>query len=294
VRRLLIGLLFSVALPAQAQMFDLGRALDLGKKALDTGKKLQEANRDYTSEEEVALGEGITAGFLGAAPLHSSAPLQRYVNRLGRWLALQTERPDLPWTFGVLDTDTINAFAMPGGTVLVSHGLVKRLQNESELAGVLAHEIAHVVKRHQLQAIQSGAGTDALAGIGKELAAQRIARSSGGDVLGLKGQLAGAGVDLVKNGFFVKPLDRWMEYEADRLGVVIAARAGYDPYGLVAVLSMLSTVKPEESGVSLLFTTHPGPGERIAELEKFMPNVLDRYSNLPTVEGRFRQAVSGR
>lgn len=294
MRRVLIAAVLATILPAQAQMFDLGRALDLGKKALDTGKKLQEANREYTNEEEVSLGEGITAGFLGAAPLHRNDNLQRYVNRVGRWLALHTERPDLPWTFGVLDTDTINAFAMPGGTVLVSYGLVKRLQSESELAGVLAHEIAHVVKRHQLQAIQSGAGSEALASVGKELAAQRIARSSGGDVLGLKGQLAGAGVDLVKNGFFVKPLDRSMEYEADRLGVVIAARGGYDPYGLVAVLSMLSTVKAEESGVSLLFTTHPGPGDRIAELERFMPNVLDRYSNLPTVEGRFRQMVSGR
>lgn len=293
MRRVLLAALLAAILPAQAQMFDLGRALDLGKKALDTGKKLQEANREYTNEEEVALGEGVTSGFLGAAPLHRNGELQRYVNRVGRWLAIHTERPDLPWTFGVLDTETINAFAMPGGTVLVSYGLVRKLQNESELAGVLAHEIAHVVKRHQLQAIQSGAGTDALAGIGKELAAQRIGRS-GGDVLGLKSQLASAGVDLVKNGFFVKPLDRSMEYEADRLGVVIAARGGYDPYGLVAVLSMLSTVKAEESGVSLLFTTHPAPGERIAELEKFVPTVLERYSNLPQVEGRFKQMVSGR
>ena len=294
MRHMLLAALVAAILPVQAQMFDLGRALDLGKKALDTGKKLQEANREYTNDEEVALGEGITAGFLGAARLHPSAPLQRYVNRLGRWLALQTDRPDLPWTFGVLDTDTINAFAMPGGNVLISHGLLKRLQSESELAGVLAHEIAHVVKRHQLQAIQSGAGSDALADIGKELAAQRISRSGSGDVLGLKSQLAGAGVDLVKNGFFVKPLDRSMEYEADRLGVVIAARAGYDPYGLVSVLSMLSSVKAEESGVSLLFTTHPPPAERIGELEGFMPNLLDRYSSQPAVEGRFRQVVSGR
>ena len=291
MRRVLLAALLAAMLPAHAQ-FDIGRALDFGKKALDTGKKLQEANREYTNDEEVALGEGITSGFLGAVALHRNENLQRYVNRVGRWLALHTDRPDLPWAFGVLDTETINAFAMPGGTVLVSHGLLKKLQNESELAGVLAHEIAHVVKRHQLQAIQSGAGTDALANVGKELAAQRVGRS--GDVLGLKSQLASAGVDLVKNGFFVKPLDRSMEYEADRLGAVIAARGGYDPYGIVAVLTMLSTVKADESGASILFSTHPGPGDRIAELERFMPNVLDRYSNLPQVEGRFRQMVSGR
>ncbi len=291
MKRILIAAVLAVALPAYAQ-FDIGRALDFGKKALDTGKKLQEANREYSNEEEVALGEGITSGFLGAAPLHRGESLQRYVNRVGRWLALHTERPDLPWTFGVLDTDTINAFAMPGGTVLVSHGLVKRLQSESELAGVLAHEIAHVVKRHQLAAIQSSAGTDAWAGVGKTLAAERIGRS--GDVMGLKTQLASAGVDLVKNGFFLKPLDRSMEYEADRLGVVIAARGGYDPYGLVAVLTMLSQLKADDSGPSILFSTHPGPGDRISELEKFVPNVLERYASQPQVEQRFRQMVGGR
>ena len=291
MKRILIAAILAAAIPAYAQ-FDIGRALDFGKKALDTGKKLQEANREYSNEEEVALGDGITSGFLGAAPLHRGENLQRYVNRVGRWLALHTERPDLPWTFGVLDTDTINAFAMPGGTVLVSHGLVKRLQSESELAGVLAHEIAHVVKRHQLAAIQSSAGSDAWAGVGKELAMQRAGR--GGDVMGLKSQLASAGVDLVKNGFFLKPLDRSMEYEADRLGVVIAARGGYDPYGLVAVLTMLSQVKAEDSGPSILFSTHPAPADRISELEKFVPNVLERYAGQPQGEQRFRQMVDGR
>ena len=288
--RWLVVLVLCVASPAFAQ-FDIGRAFDLGRKALDTGKKLQEANKEYSPEEEVALGEGLASGFLGAAPLYRDESLQRYVNRIGKWLALHTERADLPWTFGVLETDTINAFAMPGGTVFVSRGLVKRLQSESELAGVLAHEIAHVVKKHQLMAIQSGATSDALASVGKEIAAQRVAR--GGDIMGLKSQLASAGVDLVKNGFFTKPLDRSMEYEADRLGVVIAARGGYDPYGLVAVLSMLSQVKPEESGASILFSTHPSPADRIAELEKFVPS-LERYASQPQVEQRFRQAVGNR
>jgi hypothetical protein len=116
--------------------------------------------------------------------------------------------------------------------VVVSHGLVKRLANESELAGVLAHEIAHVLKKHQLIAIQSDAGWNAAATGAKAVAADRIGRS--GDALGLKSQLASAGVDLVKDGLFLRPLDRSMEYEADRVGVVIAARGGYDPYGLVA------------------------------------------------------------
>lgn len=288
MRAAFAALALAAALPAQAQL-DIGRILDLGKKAVEVGKQVQEATKEYTVEEEVALGEGITAGFLGAIRLHPDERLQRYVNRVGRWLASQSERPDLPWTFGVIDTEIINAFAMPGGTVVVSHGLVKRLGSESELAGVLAHEIAHVLKKHQLAAIQSDAGWSAAATGAKAYAADRIGRS-GGDVLGLKSQLANAGVDLVKDGLFLRPLDRSMEYEADRVGVVIAARGGYDPYGLVAVLSMLAQVKPEESGLSITFSTHPPPADRLAELEAAMAS-LEKYARQPQVEGRFRQNV---
>lgn len=290
MRAFVAAVALAAAIPAQAQL-DIGRILDLGKKAVEVGQQVQEATKEYTVEEEVALGDGIASGFLGATKLYPDERLQRYVNRVGRWLALQTERSDLPWTFGVIDTDTINAFAMPGGTVIVSHGLVKRLNNESELAGVLAHEIAHVLKKHQLAAIQSDAGWSAAATGAKAYAADRIGR--GGDVLGLKAKLADAGIDLVKDGFFLRPLDRGMEYEADRLAVVIAARAGYDPYGFVAVLSMLAQVKPEESGASITFSTHPSPADRLAQLEGEMP-ALDKYAKQPQVDARFRQAVGAR
>ncbi len=288
-RRLAFAVLLAAALgaglPAAAQ-FDLGNILD---KAIDTGRKLSEANHEYTTDEEVALGDGIAAGFLGAAPLDPDARLQRYVNRVGRWLALHSGRPDLPWTFGVVDTDTINAFAMPGGTVLVTRGLVSRLQSESELAGVLSHEIAHVVKKHQLAAIQSSANTEALASVGKAVAGEAISRR-GGDAFGLKQWGANAGVELLKNGVFLRPLDRSMEYEADRLGVVIAARSGYDPYGLVAVLEMLAQVKGDGGGISVL-STHPPPADRLSELEGFMPAALDRYAAQPRLAARFRRMV---
>ena len=291
MRALLAVLALAAAAPAHAQL-DIGRIIDLGRKAVEIAPKVQEATKEYTVEEEVALGEGISAGFLGAIRLHPDERLQRYVNRVGRWLASQTERADLPWTFGVIDTEVINAFAMPGGTVVVSHGLVKRLASEAELAGVLAHEIAHVLKRHQLSAIQSDAGWSAAAQGAKAVAADQIGRR-GGDVLGLKSQLANAGVDLVKDGLFLRPLDRRMEYEADRLGVVVAARGGYDPYGFVAVLTMLAQVKPDESGASITFSTHPSPADRLAELEKAMP-ALEQYARQPQVEGRFRQTVGAR
>ncbi|HZZ92660.1 MAG TPA: M48 family metalloprotease [Usitatibacter sp.] len=273
--------------PAWAQL-DIGRLIDYGRKAVDAGSKLQEANKDFTQDQEIQLGEGITAGLLGAAPLSTDANLQRYVNRVGRWVALHSDRPDLPWTFGVIETRTVNAFAMPGGTILVSKGLVDRLGSESELAGALAHEIAHVVKRHQLAAIQSSLNSDVLSSIGKDVASEAINRR-GGDAFGLKSQLAGVGIDALKNGVFLRPLDRSMEYEADRMGVIIATRAGYDPYGLPGVLELLGTVHGDGSGISIM-ETHPAPSDRLAELEKVMPAV-DGYANQPRLEGRFLQVV---
>ena len=292
MRTVLIAALLAVCIPASAQFggIDLGKAFDLGKKAIDKSKQLETANKEFTVEEEVALGEGITSAFLGAAPLHADQNLQRYVNRVGKWLALHSERADLPWTFGVIDTETINAFALPGGTVVVSHGLLKRLASESELAGVLSHEIAHVVKKHQIKAIQSGASTDFWMSLGQEAAAERIGRSGGGAIAQtVKQKLLDTGVDFVKSGAILRPLDRSMEYEADRMGIVIAARSGYDPYGLVAVLQMLAQTKGDGDAASIL-ATHPAASERIAELEKVMP-ALERYASQPQVEGRFKQTV---
>ena len=93
----------------------------------------------------------------------NDARMQRYVNNVGRWIASQSERPDLPWQFGVLDAPQLNAFAVPGGTIFITRGLLERMRSEAELAGVLGHEIVHVVKKHHLKAIQKGA-TTALAG----------------------------------------------------------------------------------------------------------------------------------
>jgi predicted Zn-dependent protease len=274
--------------PALAQL-DVGRLLDYGRKAVDAGGKLKEANKEFSQDDEIQLGDGIAATLLGASPLSKDANLQRYVNRVGRWVALHSDRPDLPWTFGVIETQTVNAFAMPGGTVLISRGLVNQLGSESELAGALAHEIAHVVKRHQLAAIQSSTNSEVWSSIGKDVAGEAISRR-GGDTFGLKSKAAGLGIDAVKNGVFLRPLDRSMEYEADRLGVILAARAGYDPYGLPGVLQVLGTLKGDGGGLDIM-ATHPAPSDRLSELEKVMPAV-EGYANHPRLEGRFKQVVS--
>ena len=208
-------------------------------------------------------------------------------------MASQSSRPDLPWAFGVLDTPTVNAFALPGGKVFVSIGLVKRLGNESELAGVLAHEIAHVMQKHQVQAIQSSRKGALGQEILQEQASERIARTGAGQNAltgALSNAAAGEAIEFVKNGAFLRPLDKALEYEADRIGATLAARAGYDPYGLVSAIQILSGLKSEDSGVSLMMSTHPTPNDRLVELEKFS-STLDKYSAQPQVENRFIKIV---
>jgi len=274
-----------VAPVAQAQFpnFNLNKLQDTLKKGSEVLKKAQDASVEMTEANEAETGDGMAANFLGAVPLHTEAALQRYVNRVGRWVASQSARPDLKWSFAVLDTPTINAFAVPGGTIFVSIGLIKRLTNESELAGVIGHEIAHVMQRHHVKAIQALAKQDLLK-IGLTEAADRSGKS-GLAKEGIKVAVS-SGMDVMAKG-----LDKSDEFEADRIGAVLSARAGYDPYGLVAVLQMLAALKAEESGISLLMSTHPTPGDRLIELEKFTAT-LDKFSSQPQVTDRFAAVMA--
>jgi predicted Zn-dependent protease len=178
--------------------------------------------------------------------------LQHYVNEVGVWIARQSERPDLPWHFGVNDSDYINAFATPGGYVIITKGMMKQLRNEAELAGVLGHEVAHVNRKHHLKALRKSAFAGLL-GEGLAAASNRHAD--------LVKQLAGPTRELYARG-----LDKSDEFEADRMGVVLAARAGYDPYGLPAVLTTLASADPKDNYLTLLFKTHPLPQARLDTL----------------------------
>src|SRR4051812_41957941 len=156
IRFLLLIAAAALAMPAEAQF----RIPDFNiNKLIDTAKNVNKAVREPDENEEIALGQDVAARLLGAAPLAADPKLQQYVNRVGRWLALQSERPDLPWKFGVMEAPQVNAFAVPGGTIFVTRGLVQKMQSEAELAGVLSHEIVHVVRKHHLKAIQKGAMT---------------------------------------------------------------------------------------------------------------------------------------
>ena len=226
-----------------------------------------------SKEEEIALGREITGSLLGAAPLVKDEALQKYVNQVGRWVANQSERADLPWKFGVIDSNDINAFAAPGGYVLITKGLYQKLQNEAQLAGVLGHEIAHVVKKHQLKVLQK----QQLLNIGAGKLGDLFSKN---DKLAKK--VIGSGAEIS-----ARSLDKTAEFEADRMGMVLATRAGYDAYGLPDVLQTIGQTNKSDDSVALLFKTHPHPDERLTKLGDSAGSSFDNIKTGKTLENRF-------
>jgi predicted Zn-dependent protease len=268
MRRLII-LLLALSVPFQARAFQL----DIGKiKSLVTNVSQL---REVDEKQEVEIGSGVASNLLGAAPLMPDVHVQKYVNQVGTWVAQQSERPNLDWHFGVLESDDVNAFATPGGYVFITKGLLLNMKSEAELAGVLAHEIAHVLKKHHLKAIQKNAQVGLLAD------ALSIATQNSKNTEALN-RIAGVGTELYARG-----LDKEDEFDADRIGVVLAARAGYDPYGLPLVLQTLANLNPQDSALALMFKTHPAPTARLEALDKTMPVNLDKYATQPQLATRF-------
>lgn len=246
---------------------------------------ITDLTKEEDVEEEVAIGREIAGRVLGASPLVDDEGLQLYVSRVGTWVAVQSGRTDLVWHFGVIESDDINAFAAPGGYILITRGLYKKLANEAELAGVLGHEIGHVTQKHHLKILKKGKlinlGGGLLKSIGGGLLKDKVG-GMGGDLAEKSvGNLIGSGAEVMARG-----LDKGAEYEADRIGVVLATRAGYDSYGLPAVLQEIGHSSSEDSSVSLLFKTHPHPDERMVELGDSMGETFDRYDQGKTLSGR--------
>lgn len=225
-----------------------------------------------SKEEEIQLGREITGNLLGAAPLVKDAELQKYVNQVGRWVASQSERADLPWHFGVIESEDLNAFSAPGGFVLITKGLYRKLENEAQLAGVLGHEIGHVVKKHQIKLLQK----QQLMNFGAGLVSDKF--GSGNQTIQ---KVIGSGAEIS-----ARSLDKDAEFEADRIGVVLTARAGYDPYGLPEVLQTIGHVSKNDNSVALLFKTHPAPDDRLIKLGDAIGANLDNVKDGKTLPDR--------
>jgi predicted Zn-dependent protease len=282
IRKSLLAAAVLALFCGSAVAFDIGGLVD--KKALDQaareklGVKTDAANPsdadipltgNPSDADEEKLGREIAGRLLGAAPLVKNDALQAYVNKVGRYVALQSDRPDLPWTFGVIDSTDINAFAAPGGYVFITRGLYDILKSEAELAGVLGHEIGHVNARHHVRLMQK---QRAIA-MGQDL----LVKKAGNNTVKA---LVGNGAEI-----FSRALDKDSEFEADRLGVYYATKAGYDTYGLAAVLDRLESEGATDK-VSLLYKTHPLPAARLDALEAALGNRYDGQKPGLTLEKR--------
>jgi predicted Zn-dependent protease len=201
--------------------------------------------------QEIAMGQQADAEVRREMGLYDDPDLQRYVADIGYKLARLSHRPNLPWQFAVVDHPAVNAFALPGGFIYITRGILPYLDDEAELAGVLGHEIGHVTARHSVQqATRAMLGQGAMLGLGIFVPATQPFGDLGS---------AGLGVLFMKFG-------RDDEREADRVGIDYSAKGGWDPKAVPSVLETLARMDElSERGVPNWLSTHPDPGSRVTE-----------------------------
>jgi predicted Zn-dependent protease len=199
-------------------------------------------------DEESTIGAAIAVQVVArSGGIVEQGGLVRYVNLVGRGVALTSDRPDIPYHFAILNDDSINAFAAPAGYVFITRGLLRQIRNEAELAAVLGHEIGHVSKNHILEVIQRSKQIDGVAQAGLAYANQNPQQFKNI-------------IDTAVKKLFDEGLDQDKETEADSLGTIYAQRVGYDPTAYVALLTRLRTLKGDDRA---FFKTHPNFSTRI-------------------------------
>lgn len=217
--------------------------------------------------EEVRIGVEAAPQF--SAELGGPTPnarLQDYVTNIGNKMAEHTEGdfPKLPWEFTLLDSDTINAFALPGGKVFISRGLAQRMTNEAQLAGVIGHEIGHVTAQHTNQRIShAGLFNIVLAG-----AAVTVAVSDSDSDFARYGSVALPALAIGGNLVLLK-FGRDEELQADMLGVRYMTRVGYDPVGAKEVMQLLASLSAGARPPAFL-STHPDPDARVNQIDRLI------------------------
>lgn len=227
----------------------------LGGGCETKGQSLDSAQPGTTGQALTSAtntGRNMMAGIIGAAPLVENDRLHDYVNRVGHWVALQSGRPDLRWTFAVLDTPHINAFAAPGGYIAITLGYYQLLQTEDQLAAVLARQIAHVDQRHPSSALEQLIPAASLKALQQD--ADKLPRK---DIH----QPLKQALQLYVHGFYPG-----FEFTADREAMTLTTRAGYDPFALLDVLITLSSIDPGDDSVRLMLATRPEFSQRIENL----------------------------
>lgn len=248
-------------LAAATGVINADQAESINKSVGAVGKVFE----SITPEQEYYIGRTVAATILSQNKPYDSKAMTPYLNTLGQYLALYSDRPE---TFGgyhflIMDTPDINAFAAPGGFIMVSRGMLRCCKTEEALAGVLAHEIGHVVLNHGLQAIDKSRLTAAATILGTE-----AAKNLGGKDLADLTKTFESSISDITSTVMNSGYARKFESQADKAAVTILERAGYSPSGLISMLQQMEkNIKP---GGHDFAKTHPAPADRIAELTKLI------------------------
>lgn len=259
---LLMPMLFGCATATQVATtvgVSAGYITEGQKQALDKAAvKVEKAVRPVSETEEYYIGRGVAAMIFTKYGLYRNPAVTEYVNYVGGTVAMGSPRPYTygGYHFAVLDTDEINAFACPGGIILVTRGMLKEVRTEDELAAVLSHEIGHVAQKHGLKAISSARWTEVVTTLATETAKAYTAAEMGSLVNLFQGTVDDLFKTLVVNGY-----GREQEMEADRLAIGCLATCGYDGREFVNLLERLDQTSKQTSGG--IFSTHPDLAERI-------------------------------
>jgi predicted Zn-dependent protease len=230
--------------------------------------------------QEIALGRQADSQAVVSFGLYPDTALQRYVQELGSKLAKTSERPGLPWTFRVVDDPAVNAFALPGGFIYVTRGLMTYVENEAELSGVIGHEIGHVTAQHSVHSMSNQELTQLgiTAGMMIKPELQRY------------GQILNAGLGLLYLKF-----SRDDESQADRLGFRYMVRAGDDPRQMIRVFDMLNRVSEAGGGGRLpeWLATHPNPVNRSQAFQKEIDTLKSDLNRLSVNKDSYLRRVDG-
>ncbi len=215
-----------------------------------------------STQQEVELGQQEAQQVNAQLPMVQDAVIQNYVNTLGQRIARTTSRSDLNWQFQVVNSSVVNAFALPGGFIYVNRGVLERASNTSEVAGVLAHEIEHVVRRHSVKQMEQAQGANVGVGI---LCALTAVCNSG---------VAQAAINVGGTAVFAK-FSRTDEVQADEGGFNNVIRAGISPRGMLTFFQKLLAEEQQggNANVAAWFSDHPGTQDRIADIQRMLNQV---------------------
>ncbi len=271
---LVLGLALSSVSDAQ-----FGGILSRAKEKIDDANNKAKGFQPWSAKDEQEIGEASAAKMIAVFGLVEDPKIVRYVNLVGQTVAQYASR-QLPWRFGILDTDIVGAYALPGGYIFITRTALTGMTNESQLAGALGHEVTHCAERHLERAIRSKKGS---------ALAMEEANSTGktGDLQSIK-------ADAFIKDYFNTSLGRDKEDAADEQGTQMAIKAGYNAAGLMQLLAAMrdAAEKPENKKMfGQLLSTHPSFDSRIARLQ---PIVTKAGMGGQTLEARFQAAMSAK